>query len=67
MNTMNPCVESLREKLEELHAERLAMGYFAGPTPAQEHEALRIHCHFLEIIGTMLNSFGHENKSLYVT
>lgn len=67
MKSVNPCIESLEEKLEELHAERLAMGYFAAPTPAQEQEAERIHTHYLDIISNMLNSMERETKSLYVT
>ena len=65
--TVNPCIESLQEKLDELHAERLAMGYFAAPTLAQEQEAENLHSHYLDIISNMLNSMERETKSLYVT
>lgn len=67
MKTVNPCIESLQEDLEELHTERLAVGCCGAPTPAQEQEAERIHGHLLDVISNMLGSIELENKSLYVT
>lgn len=67
MATVGPCLEALQDELEGLHADRLAMGYFAPPTPAQEQEANRIQAHLLDVIGTMLGTIQSEQIGLCVT
>lgn len=66
MKSVGPCVEGLQDDLDALHADRLSMGYFAPPTPAQEQEADRIQAHFLDVIGSMLHTVQEENIGLCV-
>ena len=67
MHTVGPCVEDLQDELEALQADRLAMGYFAPPTPAQEQEAGKIQGLLLSVIQNMIHVIQRENAGLYVT